>query len=114
MSKMSVSLPGEYEINGKKITVDEDGFLQNPEAWDERVAEWMAVNLEGISQLTERHWKMIKYLRGYWETYGVCPPLRMVTKQTGESLEKIYELFPHGPAMGACKIAGAPKPTGCV
>lgn len=111
---MTISLPGEYEVNGKRVTVDEDGFLQNPEAWDEKVAEWMAVNLEGVNKLTERHWKLIKYLREYWETYGVCPPLRMLTKETSETLENIYELFPDGPAMGACKVAGAPKPTGCV
>ena len=109
-----IKLPGEYEVNGKKVIVDEDGFLQNPEAWDEKVAEWIAINLAGVKQLTERHWKLIKYLRNYWATYGVCPPMRMVTKQNNETLESIYELFPDGPAMGACKVAGAAKPTGCV
>ncbi len=114
MATPKVQCPGEYEVDGKKIILDEDCFLQNPEVWDEKVAEWLAKNLEGIEQLTERHWKVIKYLRQYWETYGVCPPIRMLLEATGETLEGIYELFPSGPAHGACKVAGAPKPTGCV
>ena len=109
-----MTYPGEYEVNGKKISLDEDGFIQNPELWDEAVADWVAKNLAGVQTMTEDHWKFVKYLRQYWETYGVCPPLRMITKVTGITLEKMYELFPDGPANGACKVAGAPKPTGCV
>jgi TusE/DsrC/DsvC family sulfur relay protein len=85
-----------------------------PEDWDEKIAEWMARELEGIQQMTEEHWKVVRYLREYWETYGSCPPIKMLLKETGFSLEKIYQLFPSGPAHGACKVAGAPKPTGCV
>jgi tRNA 2-thiouridine synthesizing protein E len=110
----TVTCPGEYEVDGKRVILDEDCFLQNPEVWDEKVAEWMAKNLEGVQMMTERHWKVVKYLRQYWETYGVCPPIKMLLKETGETLEGIYELFPDGPAHGACKVAGAPKPTGCV
>lgn len=111
---MPVTCPGEYEVNGKKVMLDEDCFLQNPEIWDEKIAEWMAKNLEGVQQMTDRHWKVVRYLRQYWETYGVCPPIKMLLKETGETLESIYDLFPDGPAHGACKVAGAPKPTGCV
>jgi tRNA 2-thiouridine synthesizing protein E len=110
----TVKVPGEYEITGKKIQLDEDGFLQNPEAWNDEVALWMARNLLGLTDLGEEHWKLVRYLRQYWETYGVCPPIKMVTKTTGISLEHLYELFVDGPAHGACKVAGAPKPTGCV
>jgi tRNA 2-thiouridine synthesizing protein E len=111
---MPVKCPGEYEVAGKKVILDEDCFMQNAEDWDEKVAEWLAKEVEGIPQMTEEHWKLLKYLREYWETYGSCPPIKMVTKETGFSLEKIYQLFPSGPAHGACKAAGAPKPTGCV
>ncbi len=99
---------------GKKVSLDEDGFLQNPEIWNDDVALWMAKNLEDIPAMTDDHWKLVKYLRNYWETYGVCPPIKIVTKQSGMTLEHIYELFANGPAHGACKVAGAPKPTGCV
>ena len=97
----SVNGPGEFIVNGKKVLLDEDSFMQNPEAWDEVVAIWMAKNLEGIQELSDEHWKVIRFLRNYWETYGACPPIRMLTKRTGDSLERIYELFPDGPAHGA-------------
>ncbi len=109
-----VTVPGSFEVAGTKIELDEDGFLQNPEVWNDEVARWMALSLLGIRDLTEDHWRLIRYLRQYWETFGVCPPIKMVTKTTGISLERLYELFVDGPAHGACKVAGAPKPTGCV
>lgn len=110
----SFTLPGEFDVAGRKIQLDEDGFLQNPDAWSDAVAVWMAENLLGLHTLTENHWRLIRYLRQYWETYGVCPPIKMLTKNTAISLEALYELFLDGPAHGACKVAGAPKPTGCV
>lgn len=110
----AVKVPGEYDVSGKHVKLDEDGFLQNPEIWNDDVAGWMAKNLLDIPAMSEDHWKLVHYLRNYWETYGVCPPIKMVTKQSGMTLEHIYELFSDGPAHGACKVAGAPKPTGCV
>ncbi len=109
-----VAVPGEFTVAGKTLILDEDGFLQNPEAWNDDVARWVAENLIGMTDLSEDHWKLIRYLRQYWETYGVCPPLKIITKTTGITLERMYELFADGPAHGACKVAGAPKPTGCV
>ncbi|MEJ2506826.1 MAG: TusE/DsrC/DsvC family sulfur relay protein [Ignavibacteriaceae bacterium] len=40
--------------------------------------------------------------------------IRKLCKETGFSLKQIYELYPSGPAKGACKVAGLTKPTGCV
>ncbi|MEM0468458.1 MAG: TusE/DsrC/DsvC family sulfur relay protein, partial [Pyrobaculum sp.] len=70
---MPVKCPGQYTVDGKTVVLDEDCFLQNTEDWDEKVAEWLAREVEGISQLTEDHWKLIRYLREYWETFGSCP-----------------------------------------
>ena len=66
------------------------------------------------SPMGEEHWKLVNYLREYYLKYEIAPPVRMLVKQTGLDLKKIYTLFPGGPAKGACKIAGLPKPTGCV
>ena len=69
---------------------------------------------EGVENLTDDHWKVVNYLREYYLQFGVAPMIRKLCKQTGFQLKEIYELFPSGPAKGACKLAGLPKPTGCV
>jgi len=101
------------EINGKTIELDEDGFMVDPNLWDEDVAIALA-KTEEVEELTEEHWIVVNYLRDYFKEFGIAPMIRKVTKSTGFKLKEIYELFPSGPAKGACKIAGLPKPTGCV
>jgi len=101
------------ELNGKTYNVDEDGFLENPEIWNQDVALDFATT-EGVAELTEAHWKVINYLRNYYVQFGIAPMIRKLCKETGFKLNEIYQLFPSGPAKGACKLAGLPKPTGCV
>ncbi len=102
-----------FEANGKKYDVDEDGFLQEPGIWNQDVACDFATS-EGVTELTENHWKVINYLRNYYLQFGIAPMIRKLCKETGFKLNEIYEMFPSGPAKGACKLAGLPKPTGCV
>lgn len=101
------------EIPGSRIRVDEDGFIVDPTRWTEQFAAVTAAR-EGIDSLTDDHWKVVNFLRDYYIEYGVAPMIRKLCESTGFKLKKIYELFPSGPAKGACKIAGLPKPTGCV
>jgi len=100
-------------MNGRKYNVDEDGFLQEPEIWNQDVARDFATT-EGVAELTENHWKVIHYLRNYYLQFGIAPMIRKLCKESGFKLKEIYEMFPSGPAKGACKLAGLPKPTGCV
>ena len=100
-------------LAGKQFDVDENGFLQDPAQWSEEVALGLA-QTEGIEKLTDDHWKVVRYLREYYMKFHVAPSIRMLCKQTGFPLKQIYQLFPSGPAKGACKLAGMPKPTGCV
>lgn len=102
-----------FEYENLKIEVDEDGFMENPEDWNEDVALALA-STEDVAELTEEHWKLIHYLRDYFKQYGIAPMIRKLCKETGFPLKKVYELFPSGPAKGACKVAGLAKPTGCV
>jgi len=95
------------------IDVDEDGFMASPEKWNEAVAAALGTT-EGVESLTEEHWKLVNYLREYYLKFGVAPMIRKLCKETGFDLKKVYALFPSGPAKGACKVAGLPKPTGCV
>lgn len=100
-------------LGGKQIEIDEDGFIQDPSAWDEGVARDLA-KTEGVETMSEDHWKLVNYLRDYYLKFGIAPMIRKLCKETGFPLKQIYELFPSGPAKGACKVAGLPKPTGCV
>ena len=95
------------------IEIDEDGFIQEPSKWNEAVARALAAT-EGVADLGEKHWKVINYLRDYYQKFGIAPMIRKMCKEVGMKLNEIYELFPTGPAKGACKAAGLPKPTGCV
>lgn len=96
-----------------EVKVDDDGFMQEPEKWTKEIAECLAKQ-DGIETLTENHWKVINYLRDYYTKYKIAPPIRQLVKETGFKLKEIYDLFPAGPAKGACKYAGLPKPTGCI
>ena len=101
------------ELDHIEVDVDEDGFIQQPDAWTEELAAAIA-KTEEVDDLTEDHWKVINYLREYYAQFGIAPMIRKLCKETGFKLKYIDELFPSGPAKGACKIAGLPKPTGCV
>lgn len=101
------------EIQGRQIEIDEDGFIVDPSVWSEDLVSYFAKQ-EEVTELTEAHWKVINYLRSYFKQFGIAPMIRKLCKDTGFSLKEIYELFPSGPAKGACKLAGLPKPTGCV
>lgn len=103
----------QLELAGNMYEVDEKGFLQEPKNWNEDIARAYAA-LEGVSELTEDHWTVIRYLRDYYLENGVCPMVRRLTRVTGISLKQLWTLFPQGPANSACKWAGVPKPTGCV
>jgi len=100
-------------LAGKEMEVDEDGFIQDPDQWDEEVAKALA-ETEGVTEMTEDHWKLVNYLRDYYLKFQIAPMIRKLCKETGFDLKYIYQLFPSGPAKGACKVAGLPKPTGCV
>jgi len=100
-------------LGGIEIELDEDGFIQEPDKWSKALAEELA-KTENAYPMNEKHWKIVDYLREYYLKFGVAPPIRMVVKKTGIELKQIYKLFPSGLAKGACKVAGLPKPTGCV
>lgn len=101
------------EVNGVKVELDEDGFIVEPDQWSEELVLVFA-KTEDVPVVTEAHWKVIHYLRDYFKQFGIAPMIRKLCKDTGLTLKEIYDLFPSGPAKGACKLAGLPKPTGCV
>jgi tRNA 2-thiouridine synthesizing protein E len=103
----------QLKVGSQMLDLDEDGFIVAPEKWDKDVALALAAT-EGVNELGEKHWQLVNYLREYYQKFGVAPMIRKVCKDNNMKLNEIYELFPSGPAKGACKVAGLPKPTGCV
>ena len=103
----------EYRVENRVYEVDDDGFLQEPELWNEEVARDFALT-EDITELTDAHWQLIHYIRNYFYSYGVAPMVRKVCRDNKMDLDQIYKLFRSGPGKGACKVAGLAKPTGCV
>jgi tRNA 2-thiouridine synthesizing protein E len=101
------------EIEGKVFDVDGDGFLSNPDIWDEEVARLIA-KYDGIDDMNDKHWAIIRIIRNNYDEKGMAPMIRTICQETGLRLREIYELFPLGPARGACRVAGLPKPDGCV
>lgn len=100
-------------VEGKELDVDGDGFLTNPDIWNEEIAKLLAKS-DGTGDLTEKHWAVVNYIRSYWKEKNIAPMVRNVCQSSNLRLKEVYELFPLGPAKGACKIAGLPKPDGCV
>jgi dissimilatory sulfite reductase related protein len=101
------------EFRNKKFLVDEDGFLQRYSDWCPEWVEFVS-SVQNISVLTEEHWKLINVLRDYFRENGTAPMARILSRATGFKMKRIFELFPAGPGKGACKMAGLPKPKGCV
>jgi tRNA 2-thiouridine synthesizing protein E len=103
----------EITLDGRKFEVDKEGFMQQPDQWDEEVALLFAAS-EGIEEMTDKHWAVVRFIREYWEEHDTAPMVRKLCQASGVSLREVYKLFTSGPAKGACKIAGLPKPDGCV
>jgi tRNA 2-thiouridine synthesizing protein E len=100
-------------LAGSPVEVDGEGFFVKPEQWTKAMGEEVARS-SGISQLTDRHWQVIEFMRKTFLETGSAPSMRALGKTSGVSIKELYELFPKGPAKLAAKIGGIPKPRGCV
>lgn len=102
------------QVDGRTIELNEEGFLADPAGWDRAIAAALARQEEGLQELTPEHWAVIEIIRNHYIETSLAPMVRKICQATGFTLKRIYELFPSGPAKGACKLAGLPKPDGCV
>ena len=105
--------PRLFQHGDVRLTVDHDGFMVHPDDWTPAIAAALAA-ADGLPELTAEHWRVLEFLRAYWSRLDRAPMVRLICQETGFKLSRIYELFPKGPAHGACKYAGLPKPDGCV
>jgi dissimilatory sulfite reductase related protein len=97
----------------QSVSVSDEGFLTEPGQWTEDMAPQIA-KAEGIEELTPRHWQVIRFMRSEYHVKGTGPTVRVLGKTSGVTIKELYQLFPKGPAKTAAKIAGIPKPRGCI
>ena len=102
----TITLPPDVELDG-------EGFFVDPGRWTEEMVPALAAK-EGIDELADGHWQVIRFMRREYETKGAAPSVRALSKTSGVSVKELYELFPKGPAKTAARIAGVPKPHGCI
>jgi len=95
------------------LDLDAEGFLQKPEQWSEQLAVEIAHSV-GIPELTDRHWEVVNFMRRTYLETGTAPTIRTLGKASGVPIKELYQLFAKGPAKLAAKIAGIPKPRGCI
>ena len=99
-------------IEGRTVHVDDEGFLTDPAEWDEPLARCLAARI-GI-ELTEEHWKAIRFLRQDYATQGETATLRRISTVGGIPVKTLFQLFPQKPAKKLAYVAGLSKPHGCV
>jgi tRNA 2-thiouridine synthesizing protein E len=100
-------------VDDQDINFDQDGFMTDPALWSDQVAAAIARE-EGIEALSDKHWAIVRFIRDYWKQHDLAPPVRLLCTETGVGVREMYRLFTSGPARGACRVAGLPKPDGCV
>lgn len=98
---------------GTDVTVNDEGFFTDPGQWREDMAAQIAREA-GIDTMTDLHWQVINHMRHEYAEKGTGPTVRALGKTSGVTIKQLYQLFPKGPAKLAAKIAGIPKPRGCI
>lgn len=99
--------------DGRTVDLNDEGFFTEPDQWTETMASQLARE-QGIDPLTDRHWTVIRFMRAEYAAKGTGPTVRALGKTSGVTIKELYRLFPKGPAKTAAKIAGIPKPHGCI
>lgn len=97
---------------GAAVELNDEGFFVNPNAWTPAMAQDMA-QADGI-ELNEQHWTVLNFMRKEYFEKGTGPTVRVLGKTSGVSVKELYLLFPKGPAKTAARLAGIPKPKGCI
>ena len=80
--------------------------------WNKTIAETLAI-AQAIS-LTDAHWKVLEAARADFAKANASPNIRRLTQIQPLTTKDLYGLFPRAPGRTIAKIAGLPKPAGCL
>ncbi|UCH84319.1 MAG: TusE/DsrC/DsvC family sulfur relay protein [Candidatus Latescibacterota bacterium] len=93
--------------------LDQEGFLNEDTGWSQDVARELAERND-LGPITKDQWRIIYFVRDYYKEFGEGPPIMKIAKATGLTSKQICSCFPCGVAKGAYRLAGLPKPSGCL
>ena len=108
-----VSRPAEPTLQLEGWELDAGGFLADADLWTEDFAHQMAAQV-GVPALTEEHWRVIRFARADWDASRTSPNIRRITLGSGVSTKALYALWPCSPGKTTARVAGLPKPVGCL
>ncbi len=99
-------------VEGKEIETCGEGYIVNPDQWTEAYARALAVQEE--IDLTEEHWEVIRFLRGYYDDKHTQATVRDMIKHFRKVWGKekgsnryLHQLFLHGgPQKQGNRLAG--------
>lgn len=100
----------------KKPLRDEEGYLIQPDDWNENIAIELARE-EGL-ELNETYWQTLNFMQSYYSEHNVAPDVRHLISHMAvenncskrEAKKLVFNLFPYGYVKQACKIAGMKRP----
>ena len=101
-------------LAGIDVELNDEGFFVDPESWTTDMVPQLAEEWGVPGPLTEQHLQVQHYMRQEYFEKGTGPTVRKLGKSSGVSVKELYQLFPKGPAKLAARIAGIPKPKGCI
>lgn len=100
-------------MEGRPVVFDNEGFFDDPDHWSEATARLLAGEM-GLQQLTEAHWRVLRFLRDFYFQNGRAPLNKALKDGVGISIREIEALFPEGIKYGARRLAGLPNPKSCM
>ena len=98
---------------GTEVELNDEGFFVDPDQWTEEMVPELAAR-DDLDDINDKHWQVIRFMRQEYFANGTGPTVRMLGKTSGVSVKELYQLFPKGPAKIAARVAGIPKPKGCI
>jgi tRNA 2-thiouridine synthesizing protein E len=105
-------------VDGQEVLTDPEGYILNMDEWSEGFAIAQAA-AEGLT-LTDEHWEVIKYIREYYEERGVQAQVRDMIRHFREAWgpergnnHYLHDMFPMGgPQKQGNRMAGIRKTKG--
>ena len=97
----------------QKAPLPEESVFVEDAVWSREWALGVAAEL-GVTEMTDLHWRVVEWARADYQAQGTSPNVRRITKGAEVAVKDVYGLFKKAPGKAIARIAGIPKPGGCI